>query len=430
MSTMSDSAMRGIHSLPPELVCVLFYFVHASRSPIDRKPRVPLPVHTLTRVCTLWRDIAQRLPELWTDIRILNCRPSHPEMLDEYFTRSCNLQLDLLLDVPFDITGKQFAQFWGIILKIWSAASRWRSLCVITTAENFAYIQKNVVCRTAPRLESLQLRVSEKESSTDTQLAISFKSMSSLKSLVLHGITLENCDVSSFVDQLRRLDLCATSAAIIGQLAERFDTSLQGTQDVSRLRHLSLRATLPWLHGVTAQDLFKSYISSLTTLSLGNFHDNDFRLLCTLISTPVLEELSLNDLSRACWNIFTQVLTDQHLEFPALRTLKLSFIAGCTMHAHLALAFPSLEHLSLLHVDCSTFFSALSKPEPPILWPHLRSLAVDNADYRALCSVVEARNASGYSLTSLEIDTPPSLDTGSFQWLQNNVKAVKRNLPA
>jgi hypothetical protein len=248
--------------------------------------------------------------------------------------------------------------------------------------------------------------------------------MPSLKSLVLHGIALEISDTSSFFDQLENLDLFATPAALVMQLAEHFDTYSQDTQAIPRLRHLSLRASLLSTSGA----ILKPYISSLTTLSLGNFHDN-IQPLCRLLSTPLLEELSINDLSGACWQTFTLALRDECLEFPALRTLKLSFIAQCQMHGHLDIAFPALEHLSLFHVDCSTFFSALSKPGSA-LWPHLQSLALDNADYRVLCSVVEARIAMGYPLATLEVGSPQFIDTNSLQWLQKHVKTLKRNLPA
>jgi hypothetical protein len=358
---------------------------------------------------------------MWTDIRLFHCRPGHVDMLDEYFRRSNDLRLDILLDVPFNAT--ELTQFWGIVLKIWSVAKRWRRLCIITTGNNFSVVQNNVGRKTPAWLESLELRVCESESSYNLPV-LRFGPMPSLKSLVLHGIALEISDTSSFFDQLENLDLFATPAALVMQLAEHFDTYSQDTQAIPRLRHLSLRASLLSTSGA----ILKPYISSLTTLSLGNFHDN-IQPLCRLLSTPLLEELSINDLSGACWQTFTLALRDECLEFPALRTLKLSFIAQCQMHGHLDIAFPALEHLSLFHVDCSTFFSALSKPGSA-LWPHLHSLALDNADYRVLCSVVEARIAMGYPLATLEVDSPQFIDTNSLQWLQKHVKTLKRNLPA
>ncbi|KAJ7905923.1 hypothetical protein B0H13DRAFT_2508597 [Mycena leptocephala] len=347
---------QGIQSLPSELICVIFSFIHTSSILVssDRKCCAQSPA--LAQYIT-------HLSEMWTDIRLFHCRPGHVDMLDEYFRRSNDLRLDILLDVPFNAT--ELTQFWGIVLKIWSVAQRWRRLCIITTGNNFSVVQNNVGRKTPAWLESLELRVCESESSYNLPV-LRFGSMPSLKSLVLHGIALEISDTSSFFDQLENLDLFATPAA------------------------------LP---------------------------------LCRLLSTPLLEELSINDLSGACWQTFTLALRDECLEFPALRTLKLSFIAQCQMHGHLDIAFPALEHLSLFHVDCSTFFSALSKPGSA-LWPHLHSLALDNADYRVLCSVVEARIAMGYPLATLEVDSPQFIDTSSLQWLQKHVKTLKRNLPA
>ncbi|KAJ7240163.1 hypothetical protein B0H12DRAFT_1135270 [Mycena haematopus] len=415
---------QGIHSLPAELICAIFSFIHAFRSSPDQKPSAVSPVHILHRVCRFWRDISQGLPELWTDIRIFHCRTGLPEMLDQCFRRSSNLRLDIWLDVPFNITGKQFIEFWAIILKIWSVAYRWRGLCIITTVNNFSYIQDNVGCKTVPQLESLQLRVSD---AGNNALAIPFSSMTALKSLTLHGVTLENSEVSLFIHRLEHLDLFATSAAILLQLAEQFDAASRETQAISRLRHLSLHTSLPSL-SVAAGAAFTSYISSLTSLSLGNFYRDDFRSLCNVLGAPDLEELTLDGLSAGCWNTFTTTLSEKSLEFLSLRTLKLASIPQCTMHGYLAVAFPVLERLSLLHVDCSAFLSSLSKADP-ILWPHLQSLTLDNANYRALRSAVEARIALGYPLTFLEVDTPKFIDISSLHWLQNHV-VLKRNLRA
>ncbi|KAJ7798465.1 hypothetical protein B0H14DRAFT_33558 [Mycena olivaceomarginata] len=369
--------------------------------------------------------------KLWTDVRIFHCRPGHGEMLGHYFRRSDNLALDISLDIPFNIPGEQFFEFWGIILKIWSVADRWRRLCIITTADNFSHIQNNVGSKMAPGMESLQLRIGESESAALGRPALSFRSMNALKSLVLHGVTLVDAEVSSFIDHLEHLDLFLTPSAIVTQLAEHFDAASQDARAIPRLRHLSLRATVPQLHTAPAGALFKSYISSLTTLSLGNFGqwDDNFQSLCNVLDTPVLEELRITDLSGAAWLYFTAALSAQSLIFPALRSLQLSFIDDCRMHAHLAIAFPSLEHLTLLHVASRTFFSALSAPEPPTVWPHLRSLALDNADYRALRRLVEARIMLGCPLVSLEVDTPPFIDAGSLRWVQNHVGTLKRNVP-
>ncbi|KAF8143477.1 hypothetical protein K438DRAFT_2029606 [Mycena galopus ATCC 62051] len=397
---------QGIHSLPAELICAIFSFNHASRSPSDQKPSVLSPVHILTRVCRIWREISQGLPELWTDIRIFHCRSGISEMLDQHLRRSSNLRLDMLLDLPFKIAGKQFTEFWGLVLKIWSVAYRWRSLGIVTTADNFSYIRDNVGCKAVPQLEFLRLCLSGDSFSAHNSPAISFSSMFALKSLVLRGITLDHCEVSSFVNQLEHLDLFATSATILSQLAGHFDAASGDTQAISRLRYLSLRTTVQF-----------------------DVASDDLRSLFNALRAPVLEELSFIDLSTTCWNNFTTALFSQSVVFPSLRTLKLSSVHGCTMHDYLGLAFPSLENLSLLYVDCSTFLSALSKAEPT-LWPRLHSLALNETTYRALRSVVEARITLKCPLTCLEMDTPRFIDTSSLQWLQNHVKTLKRNVQA
>ncbi|KAJ7028265.1 hypothetical protein C8F04DRAFT_1399066 [Mycena alexandri] len=421
-----ESTPQGIQSLPLELICAIFSVLHTSST---RKAQKMAPVHTLTRVCRFWREISQGLPELWTDIRIFHCRPGHPNMLGEYLRRSNLLPIDILLQVSSDVAANQMAEFWSAILGIWAVSARWRTLHIITTAKNFSAMKYNVGRKDAPLLESLELRVSKSQSSY--QPSLSFGSMPLLRSLVVHEIAPQISDTADFVGQLETLDLfgASTCTHLVVDLAQHFEDSSQDTQVIPRLRHLSLRSGLPSLYGAFGV-AFKSYISFLTTLRMGNFRDHNFQTLCSLLSTPFLEELTLHDLTHACWTTFTGTLRDQHLTFPALRTLKLSSITQCSFHRHLIDAFPALEHLSLLDTASPTFFSALSKPESPsypILWPHLRSLALDNADYRALCIVVEARSAMGHSVDILQVDTPQFIDAVSLQWLQKHVKTLKRN---
>ncbi|KAJ7623870.1 hypothetical protein DFH06DRAFT_757778 [Mycena polygramma] len=422
MSSPTQKDLGGIESFPAELLCIVFLFTH--NSSIARTPTTLPSVHTLTHICRFWRNVAQNLPELWTDIHLFHCRPGHPDMLDEYARRSSNLPLDILLDIPFDVSGKQLTRFWNLIMKIWTLAPRWRRLCIVSTAENLSSMQI-VGRKTAPLLESLELRVSE--SMSWAQPKLSFGSTPVLRSLLLHGISLENFEIAPFVNRLENLDLFSTSNALVMQLAEHFDTSSGDTQSIPRLRHLSLRSTIPRLDG-PAGAVLKSYICELRTLTLGNFNRHHLSPLFPLLSSTVLEELSLNDLGRECWDGFVLALNTNSLTFPALRVLKLSSIPSAALHANadFARAFPALEHLSLLHVNCSTFLAALAEPSSN-LWPRLRSVVLNNADYRALCSVVEGRIAAGVPLAALEVDSPKFIDATSLQWLQKHV-ALTRNL--
>ncbi|KAJ7830437.1 hypothetical protein B0H14DRAFT_3464861 [Mycena olivaceomarginata] len=162
----------------------------------------------------------------------------------------------------------------------------------------------------APGMESLQLRISESESAALGRPALSFRSMNALKSLVLHGVTLVDAEVSSFIDHLEHLDLFLTPSAIVTQLAEHFDAASQDARAIPPSPPSFSPRHLP-LH---------------------------------VLDTPVLEELRITDLSGAAWLYFTAALSAQSLIFPALRSLQLSFIDDCRMHAHLAIALPSLEH--------------------------------------------------------------------------------------
>ncbi|KAJ7727595.1 hypothetical protein B0H16DRAFT_1590339 [Mycena metata] len=425
MAAEAGSASQGIHSLPTELICSIFFSVHSS---IHRKAQKTAPVHTLTRVCRFWRALSQGLPELWSDIRIFHCRPGHPDMVGEYLRRSNLLPVDIRFQVSSDIAANQMTVFWSTILAIWAVSTRWRTLRIITTAKNFSAMEYNVGRKDAPLLESLELRVSESQS---YQPSLSFGSMPLLGSLVVHEITPRISDTTQFFGQLETLDLLGASNCthLVVDLAQRFEDASQDTQMIPRLRHLSLRSGIPSLHGAFGV-AFKSYISSLRTLTLGDFTGHNFQTLCSLLSVPFLEELTIHDLGYGCWATFTATLRDHHLTFPALRTLKLFSIDGGGFHRYLIDAFPALEHLSLLDTASAAFCSALSKPDSspsyPVLWPQLRSLTLNNADYRVLCVVVEARSAMGHAIEVLEVDTPLFIDAPSLQWLQKHVKTLRR----
>ncbi|KAJ7452857.1 hypothetical protein FB451DRAFT_1185544 [Mycena latifolia] len=423
-SVLDSDAPQGIFTLPSELICAIFSLTRTESCSSDR---TPAPVHTLTRVCRFWRSLAQELPELWTDIQVVHCWTGQLERLSECLRRSKALPLDIIVDIRIDVVGnRQLANFWPIVLKIWSVAHRWRVLCITTTGDNFASMQYNVGRKAAPCLESLELFVSESSPSLTSQPTLFFGSMPVIKSLVLNGITLDTSEASSLVGQLETLNICSLRAAdLITQLAEVFETATETTHDISPLRHLTICGQLPKFEG-TPGALVKTYISSLTSLTLAGFHAGAYPLFYL---TPLLEELSLTDLNHVAWQTFADSLGSGSLTFPALRILKLKSIVSVTLHEHFSRAFPALEYLSLLDADNSTFFAGLSWDEP-VLWPGLHTLTLNNANYRALCAVVEARIALGHPLAALEVGSPQFIDARSLQWLQKHVTGFKRNLRA
>ncbi|KAJ7754366.1 hypothetical protein DFH07DRAFT_941056 [Mycena maculata] len=335
-------------------------------------------------------------PELWTNIRVFHCRPGQLEMVDEYLRRSNALLLDISVHLPFNFFGdRQLATFLPVVLRI----------C------NFPAIKHNVGRNAARLLESLELRITGRELQ-DSQ-ALYLESLPALKSLVVDGIP----DV---------LDITSTEYShLLDELARHTPPP---TELTPHLRHLTLRIPLPNLTRVSGP-FISWYISSLTSLSLGDFHGGDgFRLLWGLLATPLLEELSLDSIRDGCWGIFANALSEAQLTFPALRILRLSSITNCTLHPYLRTAFPTLEQLHIRHSDSSVFVQALSSHSAPtntsVLWS---KLAIDNADYRALRSVVDTRIVAGCPLRVLEVDLPPSIDASALQWLQEHVMEFKRS---
>ncbi|KAJ7503278.1 hypothetical protein B0H11DRAFT_578639 [Mycena galericulata] len=390
---VAEPYQKGINSLPVEILCTVFAFTRSPAGSGLGNRNLP-SVHTLSHVCRLWRNVAQALcPELWTDIWIFHCRSGQLEMVDEYLRRSNTLLVNILLDIPSNVTvdRHQLATFWSVLLRIWSVSHRWRILHISTTQDNFWAIKLNVGRKAVPLLESLELRVTSSSSNEQTDLY--FESMFALKSLALHDIMLQTPveSVSSFAQQMETLDLSAKdSFDLLLKLGEQFDISAQNSLAVPRLRHLTLRTSVPPLDGRSGP-LFKSYISSLTTLTLGhlysNFQESGLAALCRLLVLPLLEELTFDGINAFAWRIIADSLGDARLTFPAVRTLTLASVGRCTLteHSHLFDAFPALEQLRLIDMDSSKCLTVLSNPpSEPVLWPSLHTIAVTNADYRAM----------------------------------------------
>ncbi|KAJ7291141.1 hypothetical protein C8J57DRAFT_1271493 [Mycena rebaudengoi] len=418
-NTMTIEESRGIHVLPPELVSLIFSFTHQWD---DRNLAI---VHTLVRVCRLWRDLSHATPELWTDVRILHLRRGQTDLVRESFRRSTGLPLDISLDIPIDVVGNdQLAIFWPILMKIWDEAHRWRRLRLSTTPNNFRSIMLNVGCKDAPRLEYLEL-IQNGVTPSGHRNTLSFGSSPLLKSITLRGVVLKTSELS-FVDCLETLDLShIASANLLLELADSFHQ--RHPHSTPRLRHLILHscASLPIRQ---ATERFTSYTSSLTKLTLASFHSHQTQslpLLCTSLRTPFLQELSLHDLSPPAWRSFTDSLSSESAKFPSVQALHLSSIADCEIDEHFVNAFPALSSLTLHSLRDNNILSLLSDADQYI-WPKLRTLSVNPADYRQLCSVVGNRIALGLPIMVLEVDSPPVIDINSLRWLQGRVETFNR----
>ncbi|KAI5831133.1 hypothetical protein EV122DRAFT_201202 [Schizophyllum commune] len=108
------SLLTPIRRLPVELICHIFYFA-AYESPL-------LTLHvavTISRVCTVWREIVHGLTELWTKVVVQSVRD-----FDDY----CELFLPLTQGKPPDLRcddRKILRSLWDRIVL---CASRWRTL--------------------------------------------------------------------------------------------------------------------------------------------------------------------------------------------------------------------------------------------------------------------------------------------------------------
>jgi hypothetical protein len=223
-------------------------------------------------------------------------------------------------------------------------------------------------------------------------------------------------DVSSVVDTLEVLQIATPS--VVSKLADAFVSSGRG---VPRLRHLDLTLHVPPLkHKQGAA--FRKYVASLTSLSLG--HVRDLGRIPSLLSSPLLKELSLHNLCHNAIGSFVERLRQASLVFPALHTLTLSSITANSLHQlrYLCTAFPALERLTLRNVEPAPFIDLLSISE---CWRSVHTLTLGPVDYRDLCPMVHARIEAGCPLETLQIISAGAIDTESLSWLQKHAATVK-----
>ncbi|KAJ7618062.1 hypothetical protein FB45DRAFT_933221 [Roridomyces roridus] len=439
--------VTGIHSLPPELLCEIFLELPDHAFSLHSDGRSAPPVHALSHVCRGWRSVAQELcPSLWTDIRILHCRVGQPAMVEAYLRRSGGLLLDIVLDIHDTVEYLDDRPFWQVLLRVWSAAGRWRSLQLRTTLANFAAIRENLggASVETPLLESLALFAvgNEYTSAIDDLLSgvatqatrvgcdhVHIQGMPMLKALMLHGVKLET-DVSLFAPRLETLDLSFAphGSAFLTSLAEQFHSDAEDLPLVPGIRHLTLRGS-----HIPESTALISYLSHLTALTLGNVDGIDAPSLCRSINASLLEELSLEKVTNAFWLAFSSV----QMTFPVLHTLTLSSnsIAGHFLPGPNGVEFPALTRLRLSDfASCSNLITELGvsalESAAFIPWRTLTDLTVTgDPDYRALRTLVDARSAMGVPIRSLTVDSPLFIDASALNWLKRNVEEFTRVVP-
>ncbi|KAF7362741.1 F-box domain-containing protein [Mycena venus] len=418
-SIVAASPLPGIHSLPTELICLIFSFTQASMIAIamtEKRPSTPV-LYTLARVCAQWRRIGQNLPDLWTYILIQDSSSATVEMVEQFLRRSNGLPLHIFLNIPICINRhRDGTAFQGIFQKILSASDRWRALRIDTISDNFVAMNANIECKAAPLLESLYIHLGYGEKFV-RQPTLHLGPTPSLKSLILHAIGLKIGDVSCFVDKLEVLQIATPS--VVSKLADAFVSS---GLETPRLRHLDLTLHVPPLKRKQGA-AFRKYAASLTSLSLGCVRD--LGRMPSLLHSPLLERLSLHNLGYNALGSFVERLQTASLVFPALHTLSLSSIPDSSLHrvGYLCTAFPALERLALRNVEATPFINLLSISE---YWPSLHTLTLYPVDYGELCPMVHDRIEAGCPLATLEIISARVIDTNSLSWLRKHVATVKQ----
>ncbi|KAK7006275.1 hypothetical protein R3P38DRAFT_3602247 [Favolaschia claudopus] len=429
--TVIVTSAQGIGSLPTELIYLIFSFAHALTIVATRKQRSylekpALPVlSSVLRVCALWYEIARNLPELWTYIPVLDWSPRTINMIDALVERSENLSLHIFWTIRkynHILTPNDRRELQGIWNKAFSLIGRAASLHIQTT--HSSWMDQCICFPTAPLLESLMIHLIGEG---DNLRMLHLGPTPSLQSLVLHRVGMKESDLPAIVEHLEVLDAPGTPS-LASRLADTFALSASST---SSLRHLAISTKIPYVKH-DGGNAFRTYIGCLNTLTIGQLRH--FGRLPSLLHCPLLEELSLTRLECTAIRDFMQGLHNCSIIFPALRTLRISYIEDTTFGdlRYLRVACPSLEVLKFNQVQHNPFMELLSADddEQHPFWPKLHTLSFLPVDYWDICGVVSRRIEVKFPLARLEITPRTRDDLASLPWLQEHVPTLCSTTPS
>lgn len=147
---MPYSTMATIHDLPNEIICDIFSFTY------DTEPDLKTPIG-LSGVCKWWRDVAESLQALWTDLRISSY---DAEVLYEVFQRSKGAHLDIEITFREDTPKGATLGLWKSIILLAAEMGRCRRLSITAPGSVFKLIRDVFGSQgvDAPLLWSLDLK--------------------------------------------------------------------------------------------------------------------------------------------------------------------------------------------------------------------------------------------------------------------------------
>ena len=410
--------LAPISSLPNELLSAIFEYGHLS-SPLWTRPPIEI---VLSHINQRFRDVALNTQSLWTRIEVFFCTPFNKVVA--YLHRSGTSPLDLHLDIHMDIDSSSNSQLepdshiytiaeWETIM---SHMSRCRHISVRC---NKTYVVDDIIVslRTvyAPVLQSLKIECPNNGRVEAHQ-----------------GPYGKIFDGGAPALTVVRLDEWALQRCLPPLSGVTSLTLVQATwgiawPDLRDVLHGCLALTCLVIRDIFLVNVPNSSESSIILPSLKFLHlfpdaygETHIERILVAISAPVLETLTINDISEDVLVDFSQLQNSDH--FPCLRYFSVSLYEGEAISREswilFCSVFPRIVHFELRSEvyetsGAETLILALAyspaegaSSTAPLILPELHMLSFSHIDVPTsvlLCDLVSKRHTAGWPLRLLQL---------------------------
>ncbi|KIM81140.1 hypothetical protein PILCRDRAFT_8843 [Piloderma croceum F 1598] len=385
-----------MESLPNEILAEIF---EAGVS-ISKDQRGTLPIQSaISGVNRRWRRVAVSTPRLWSTI-LFHCDTRSVEYnfnhLHLWIERSAPCALDITIVVqPQSMSESNVTLAMDqMILHV----DRWHRLTIKGISRRMIdSVIKSLCTVSAPRLQHFDLSVLEDYGHFARHHKIFTGGATALTSARIVGL----CQVCT-------PPLVGLTALHFGG-ACRPSGSIRLTHDEFRdlltaspsLADLALEALEIWTSpSASASNV---HIPSLRTLSLNfAYCEDSFVQIFTLLSTPILETLSLAHMAIQHMNVFTLLSETAAPQYAALHTLKLFRCSTFREYSNeppdnFFSTFSSVAHLYLISSTNIFLEPSSSHQTEMIPWPNLKSVTILPEVFP---DVILTRMASGHPITT------------------------------
>ncbi|KAF7367021.1 F-box domain-containing protein [Mycena sanguinolenta] len=360
---------RSLDSPPDEVLRRIFDCILLSTD-------VSHPELLIASVTHHWREVALKIPSLWTTVRIHHDR--HISVLGDYLHRSQNLPLSIYIRLKA-FRYRFVSDYMEALDLLIPHVERWRLFSVTATNPVLHLLCTRIYPLSLTGLENLELVQSDK--GQIQHLGPFIFNPSIFRTLRLERTMLYPAD-ASLLSGLTIIDLKQSSLAMLDEhklLSIEYPTPEPRRPSIKALAHLELDGSnpvtdlgLPYSPAFSATHLTSLTIARLTAPSLDRVQALS-RFYGTALSGPALRYLAIEDIAGHALVMLLSVL--RTMNFPPLKRFALAGIDTAGIDDRIMAAFTQgVEELVLARLDYKPLLGRLAVPS---LLPDLTHIELD-----------------------------------------------------